>query len=131
MNDPIADLMTRIRNAGLANHSSTRVPMSKMKARIVEILKDEGYIEDFSIDEADGIHKEIIVNLRYLDTSKLAIQRMRKVSKPGRRVYCGAGQVPQVKAGLGVAIVSTSKGVITDRDARRLNVGGEVLCEIW
>ena len=131
MNDPIADLMVRIRNAGLANHSSTRVPMSKMKARIVEILRDEGYIEDFSIDEGDGIHKEIVVNLRYLGTSKLAIQKMRKVSKPGRRVYCGAGQVPKVKSGLGMAIVSTSKGIITDRDARRLNVGGELLCEIW
>lgn len=131
MNDPIADLMTRIRNAGLAQHESTRVPLSKMKARVLEILKQEGFIEDFSVDEGDGVHQELIVHLRYKDDNKLAINRMRKLSKPGRRMYKGAKDIPQVKNGLGVAIVSTSKGIITDRDARRLNVGGEVLCEIW
>ncbi len=131
MNDPISDLLTRIRNAGLARHESTRVPMSKMKARVVEILKDEGFIEDFSFDEGDGIHKEIIVHLRYTDTNVLVINKMEKVSTPGRRTYMGAKDIPKVKNGLGVAIVSTSKGIITDRDARRLNVGGEVLCEIW
>ena len=131
MNDPIADLMTRIRNAGLAQHESTRVPMSKVKIRVVEILKEEGFIEDFSTDDGDGIHKEIIVHLRYKDDNKLAINKMRKMSTPGRRMYMGAKDIPKVKNGLGVSIVSTSKGIITDRDARRLNVGGEVLCEIW
>ncbi len=131
MVDPITDLLNRIRNAALAQHLSTRVPFSKMKLRIVEILKEEGFVDDFSTDDGDGIHKEIIVHLRYLDDFKVAIHKMRRVSTPGRRYYCGAKNVAKVKNGLGVSIVSTSKGILTDRDARRLNVGGEVLCEIW
>ncbi len=131
MIDPIADLLTRIRNAGMAKHTSMRVPMSKIKARIVEILRDEGFIEGFSFDEGDGIHKEIIVHLRYMGDNVPVIHNIKKISKPGRRVYCAAKKIPEVKSGLGVAIVSTSNGVITDHDARRLNVGGEVLCEIW
>lgn len=131
MVDPITDLLNRIRNAAMAQHASTRVPFSKIKQRIAEILKDEGYIEGVSVDEADGIHKEIVVHLRYVGDSRTAINKMRRVSKPGRRMYKGAKNIPAIKSGLGVAIVSTSKGVMTDRDARRLNVGGEVLCEIW
>ena len=131
MIDPIADLMTRIRNAGLARHATTRVPYSKIKARIVEILDQEGFIESFEVDDAGVVDKNIVVNLRYLDDNTLAIHRMQRVSRPGRRVYAPAKQIPKIKGGLGVAIVSTSKGVVTDRDARRLNVGGEVLCEIW
>jgi len=131
MIDPIADLMTRIRNAGLARHLSTRIPYSQLKVRIVEILGQEGYIESFEVDDAGVVDKNIVVNLRYLDDNTLAIHSMRRVSKPGRRVYSAARQIPQVNGGLGVAIVSTSKGVVTDRDARRLNVGGEVICEIW
>ena len=131
MIDPIADLMTRIRNAGLARHATTRVPYSKIKARIVEILDQEGFIDSFEVDDRGVVDKNIVVNLRYLDDNSLAIHRMQRVSKPGRRVYSPAKQIPKVKGGLGVAIVSTSKGVVTDRDARRLNVGGEVLCEIW
>jgi len=115
----------------MAQHASTRVPYSKIKENIVEIMKSEGYLDDFSTDNADGIHKELIVHLRYIDDSRTAIRKMRRVSKPGRRCYSGAKDIPQVKSGLGVAIVSTSKGVMTDRDARRQNVGGEVLCEIW
>jgi small subunit ribosomal protein S8 len=102
-----------------------------MKMRLVEILKEEGYIDDFSMDEGDGIHREIIINIKYLDNFKTAINKMRRISKPGRRFYCKADDIPKVKAGLGVSIITTSKGIITDRDARRLNVGGEVLCEIW
>jgi len=131
MLDPIADLLTRIRNAGLANHESTRVPHSKMKSRVVEILRDEGFIEGFELDEADGLRKQIIIHLKYIGSAQLAIRKMKKVSKPGCRVYCGSKEIPQVNAGLGVAIVSTSKGIVTDREARRLNVGGEVLCEVW
>ena len=131
MVDPIADLLNRIRNAAMARHASTRIPYSKTKARIVEILKDEGYVDSYSMDEGDGIHRELIVYLKYLDDAKTAINRMRRVSKPGRRFYCGAKSIATVKSGLGVSIISTSKGIVTDREARRLNEGGEVLCEIW
>ena len=131
MVDPIADLLNRLRNAAMARHTSTRVPYSKTKARILEILKDEGYIDSMVVDEGDGVHKEMIVHLRYIDDFRTAINEMKRRSTPGRRLYCRLKDVPKVKAGLGVAIVSTSKGIMTDREARRLNVGGEVLCEIW
>lgn len=131
MTDPISDLLNRIRNAGLARHASTRVPYSKIKVRIVEILRDEGYVDRFEVDDGDGLRREIVIYLRYLDDRRMAVNTMKRVSKPGRRFYCRADAVPQVKAGLGVAIVSTSRGVISDREARRLNVGGEVLCEVW
>jgi small subunit ribosomal protein S8 len=131
MVDPITDLLNRIRNAAMARHASTRAPFSKMKMRILEIMKDQGFIDDFDVDEKDGIHKEVTIYLKYVDDINTAIRTMRRVSTPGRRVYCGVGDIPQVNAGLGVAIVSTSRGVLADRDARRLNVGGEVICEIW
>jgi len=130
MLDPVADMMTRIRNAGLARHSSTRIPHSKLKERIGEILKEEGYIVDMEVS-GDIPAKEIIVHLKYNEKHKLAINNMRKVSKSGCRAYAGAKDIPLIKQGLGVAIISTSKGVITDKEARRLNVGGELLCEIW
>ena len=131
MIDPISDLMTRIRNAGLANHESTRAPYSKMRAKLLEIFRDEGYIEGFDLDEVDGIHKELIIHLKYIGNNELAVRKMRKVSKPGCRVYCAVKDIPKVNSGLGVVIVSTSKGIVTDREARRLNVGGEIICEIW
>jgi small subunit ribosomal protein S8 len=131
MNDPIADLLTRIRNAGMATHEVTRMPHSKMRERIVEILREEGYLEGYSVEKCEGPGSELIIRLRYGDGNKPAIHSMKRVSKPGRRKYSAADELPTVKSGLGVAIVSTSKGVITDREARRLNVGGEVLCEIW
>jgi small subunit ribosomal protein S8 len=131
MNDPIADLMTRIRNAGMVHHATTRIPYSRIKARIVEILDQEGFIESFEIDSNDELRKEIVVSLRYLDDNNMAIHFMNRVSRPGRRIYATAKKIPKVKGGLGVAIVSTSKGLVADRDARRLNVGGEVLCEVW
>jgi len=131
MVDPITDLLNRIRNAAMAQHVSTRIPYSKIKESIVEIMKNEGYLDGVAVDSGDGVHKEIVVHLRYIDDSRTAIRKMRRVSKPGRRLYCGSKEIPQIKSGLGVSIISTSKGVMTDRDARRLNVGGEVLCEIW
>ena len=131
MVDPIADLLNRVRNAAMARHASTRAPFSKMKIRLVEILRDEGYIDGFSVDEKDGIHKEIVIHLKYIDNVQSSIKRMRRISTPGRRMYCRAKDIPKVKAGLGVSILSTSKGIMVDRDARQKNVGGEILCEIW
>ena len=131
MIDPISDFLNRLRNASMAQHVSTRVPFSKTKAKIAEILKNEGYIDDFSIDEKDKIHREIVLYPKYLDDYKTAIHEMRRISTPGRRFYCGAKDISKVKAGLGVAIISTSKGIMSDREASRLNEGGEVLCEIW
>lgn len=131
MTDPIADLLTRIRNAGMANHEVARMPHSRMRQRVAEILRDEGYLESCSVEKNEGVGSQIVVRLRYVEGNRPAIHEMRRVSKPGRRTYCAADELPTVKSGLGVAIVSTSKGVITDREARRLNVGGEVLCEVW
>ncbi len=129
--DPIADLLTIIRNAGVARHATTRVPYSKLKARLVEILRDEGYISGFKHEKGPGILQWIVIELRYVEGNRLAINELKRVSRQGCRVYRGADDIPKVKAGLGTSIVSTSKGIITDRDARRLNVGGEILCEIW
>ena len=131
MVDPITDMLNRIRNAGMAQHISCRLPYSRMKAQILKIMRDEGFIDSFTEDKKDGVHDEIVVYLRYVDDSKTAINTMRRISKPGRRWYSGAKDIAQVKAGLGIAIVSTSKGIMSDRYARRLNVGGEVLCEVW
>ncbi len=131
MVDPITDMLNRIRNAGMAQHAMTRMPHSKMKAKILEIMQQSGFIDGVSEEVGDGVHKKLVVQLRYVNDTKIAINRMRRVSKPGRRFYCNAKAIPQVKSGLGVAILSTSQGIMTDRDARRLNVGGEILCEIW
>ena len=131
MVDPITDLLNRIRNASMAQHASLRVPHSKTKVEIIKIMRDEGFIGSYQEDKGDGIHRELVGYLRYLDDSRTAINKMRRVSRPGKRWYCHAKEIAKVKSGLGVAIVSTSKGIMTDRDARRLNVGGEVLCEIW
>lgn len=130
MLDPVADMMTRIRNAGLARHNSTRIPHSKMKERLGQILKEEGYIADFEVS-GEIPKKELIIHLKYDDKHKLAIKNVRKVSKSGCRAYLGVKSIPMINQGLGVSIISTSKGIITDKEARRLNVGGEVLCEIW
>jgi small subunit ribosomal protein S8 len=131
MVDPITDILNRIRNAGMAQHAETRVPHSKMKAKVLEIMQQCGFIEGFSEEVTDGGHKNLLVQLRYIDDSRTAINKLKRISKPGRRWYCNVKDIPQVKSGLGVAIISTSKGIMTDRDARRLNVGGEVICEIW
>ena len=133
MTDPIADMLTRIRNAILARQARTSIPLSKLKVRIAGILKDEGYISDFSVDEAG--HGLINVDIKYgrdrAGQRQSAIAGMRRASRPGRRIYVGYRDIPKVHNGLGVAIMSTSQGLMTDRSAREQKVGGEVLCEVW
>ena len=128
--DPIADMLTRIRNAGTAKHETVDVPASKMKKAIAQILLDEGYIKSFQIIE-DGTQGIIRITLKYLPGKEKAIQGLRRVSKPGLRVYAGADELPRVLKGLGVAIISTSKGIMTDKMARREKVGGEILAFVW
>jgi len=128
--DPIADMLTRIRNANMALHPEARMPSSKAKEQIARILREEGYIDGYEVSEA-SVGKQLIVRLRYQSDRKPVLQGINRVSKPGRRVYAGAEEVPRVRGGIGVAIVSTSSGVMTDREARRQHVGGEVLCEVW
>jgi small subunit ribosomal protein S8 len=130
MTDPIADMLTRIRNAGHARFDKVDIPASRMKISLARILKDEGFIKNYKVikDNRQGILR---VYLKYGDQQKSLIQGLRRVSKPGRRVYAGTEELPRVQGGLGVAVISTSKGVVTDRQARKLQVGGEVLCEIW
>ncbi len=127
--DPIADMLTRIRNANSAKHATVDIPASKMKKAIAEILLEEGYIKNYQLIE-DGAQGIIKVTLKYNGTEKV-ISGLRRVSKPGLRVYAGADEIPYVLKGLGIAIVSTSKGVMTDRKARAAHVGGEVLAFVW
>ncbi|MGH8745892.1 MAG: 30S ribosomal protein S8 [Burkholderiales bacterium] len=126
MSDPIADMLTRIRNAQLIGHTEVLMPSSKLKASIAQVLKDEGYVEDFEVRERDG-KSELAINLKYY-AGRPVIERIERVSKPGLRVYKGRDDLPRVMNGLGVAILSTSHGVMTDRKARATGVGGEVLC---
>jgi small subunit ribosomal protein S8 len=126
MTDPIADMLVRIRNAQMVGHTEVKMPASRLKASIAKVLKDEGYIEDFALRE-DGSKKELRIGLKYY-AGKPVIERLERVSKPGLRVYRGRDDIPRVMNGLGVAILSTSRGVMTDRKARADGVGGEVLC---
>ncbi|MBR2667646.1 MAG: 30S ribosomal protein S8 [Oscillospiraceae bacterium] len=128
--DPIADMLTRIRNAGAAKHDTVDVPASKMKKAIAQILLDEGYIKNYQVIE-DGIQGMIHITLKYNQNKEKVITGLRRVSKPGLRVYVGADELPRVLRGLGIAIISTSKGVMTDKKAREAHVGGEVLAFIW
>ena len=128
--DTIADLLTRIRNANSAKHDTVQIPASNMKKAICQILVDEGYIKSFSVEE-DGKQGVITVTLKYLEGKTPVIQGLRRVSKPGLRIYRNVEDMPKVMKGLGVAIISTSKGVMTDREARKQHVGGEVLAFIW
>ena len=128
--DPVADMLTRIRNAGSARHETVDVPNSKMKKAIAEILLEEGYIKSFQLID-DGTQGVIRITLKYLPGKEKAIQGLRRVSKPGLRVYAGADELPQVLRGLGIAIISTSKGIMTDKKARAQHVGGEVLAFVW
>jgi small subunit ribosomal protein S8 len=130
MTDPIADMLTRIRNANMALHDTVSMPSSKLKEGIAKILAAEGYIDGFEV-KASGTHKTLELRLRYGAERDRVIEGMRRVSKPGRRVYAGADDLPRVKGGLGVAVVSTSQGLLPDREARRRRLGGEVLCEVW
>ena len=126
MSDPIADMLTRIRNAQLAEKTSVAVPASKVKVSIAKVLKDEGYIEDFTL-RGEGAKRALEIGLKYY-AGRPVIERIERVSRPGLRIYKPAKDIPQVMNGLGVAIVSTSRGVMTDRKARQTGVGGEVLC---
>ena len=128
--DPIADMLTRIRNAGSARHETVDVPASKMKKAIAEILLEEGYIRSFQLIDA-GTQGIIRITLKYLPGKEKAIQGLKRVSKPGLRVYAGADELPRVLRGLGIAIISTSKGIMTDKKARAAHVGGEVLAFVW
>ena len=130
MTDPIADLLVRIRNAMMARHAVVKVPLSRTKLEIVKIFKAEGYVDDFQVDET-GPQGTIVVELRYVGGGERSIQGLERVSKPGRRVYCGKDEIPRVLNGLGITIVSTSKGIMTGGSCRRLGVGGEVLCNVW
>ncbi len=130
MTDPIADFLTRIRNALMAKHDRLDVPASKLKTNISTLLKQEGFIEDYEVIE-EKPQSTLRVYLRYSDEGVPAIRRLARVSKPGRRIYRGADEIKPVLSGLGVYIVSTSKGLLTDRQAREARIGGEILCELW
>ena len=133
MTDPIADFLTRIRNGIMAAHETVEIPSSRLKKEMARILTEQGYIEGF--DEAPGVPgsaaDKILVRLKYTDNRTSVISGLRRVSKPGLRVYSQSAKVPRVFGGLGVAVISTSQGLMTDREARKRNVGGEVLCFVW
>ena len=128
--DPVADMLTRIRNANCAKHETVDVPASNLKKAIAQILLDEGYIKSFSVQD-NGNQGVIHITLKYLAKKQAVISGLRRVSKPGLRIYAGAEELPKVLKGLGIAIVSTSKGVMTDKKARENHVGGEVLAFVW
>ncbi|MRG94534.1 30S ribosomal protein S8 [Polyangium spumosum] len=129
MTDPIADMLTRIRNAALARHDRTEVPASKMKQAVAEILKSEGYIADVRPSESNS--GKLTIVLKYGRDRSSAIDGVRRVSRPGRRVYVKHDRIPRVLSGLGISILSTSHGLMSDRDARKNKLGGELLCEVW
>ena len=131
MSDPIADMLTRIRNANTAKHDTVDVPASKMKLAIANILLDEGYLAKYDLVE-DGHFQTIHITLKYgADKNEKVITGLKRISKPGLRVYANTEDIPRVLGGLGTAIISTNKGVVTDKEARKLGVGGEVLCFVW
>ena len=130
MNDPIADMLTRVRNALVARHETVNMPASNMKKAIAKILLEEGYIKAFDVID-DGIQGEIKVALKYAQGKQSVIKGLKRISKPGLRVYAGGEELPKVLGGLGIAIISTSHGVMSDREARKAGIGGEVLAYIW
>lgn len=130
MTDPVSDMLTRIRNAGMARLEKVELPASKLKVQIAQILEQEGYVADVQVTP-DGTQGTICIDLRYDGNRRLAIKEIKRLSKPGRRVYASCDEIPQIRNGLGVCIVSTSRGVMTDRDARRKRVGGELVCSVW
>ncbi len=130
MTDPIADMLTRIRNALTQKHETVSMPASKEKKAIAKILKEEGFITDYAV-VGDDVKKELTITLKYTEDGTKVITGLRRISKPGLRVYAGANELPRVLNGLGVAIISTSNGVLTDRDARKQHIGGEVLAYVW
>lgn len=130
VSDPIGDLLTRIRNAQMRGRSGTRSPSSKLRLAVLETLKREGYIRDFNVTEGAGGFAEVAIDLKYTNGSP-AIRELSRVSRPGRRVYARADRIPVVRSGLGIAIVSTSRGLMTDAEAQKAGVGGEVLCRVF
>jgi small subunit ribosomal protein S8 len=130
VNDPVADMLTRIRNATQARHDSVLVPVSKMKLALAKILKEEGYIRDYDMPRGQ-LHPTLRLHLSYRDSHEPAISGVKRVSKPGLRIYVGKGEIPRVYGGLGIAILSTSRGIMTSQQAWRLGVGGELLCYVW
>jgi small subunit ribosomal protein S8 len=130
MTDPLADMLTRIRNGSKAKFEKVDIPSSKMKREIAKILKEEGFIKNFKVVTDEERHEMLRIFLKY-DASRKEVIHIRRISKPGRRVYVGKDRIPSVMSGLGLSILSTPKGVLTDKSARQANVGGEVLCSIW
>ncbi len=130
LSDPISDMLTRIRNANMAEHKQVQIPHSKLKSELARLLKEEGYIKDFTTENVSG-KATLVLFLKYLEDSKPVIQGLRRVSRPSRRHYVGADDVPRVLGGIGTAFLSTSSGILTDNSARKAHVGGEVLCYIW
>ncbi len=130
MTDPIADMLTRMRNAISARHEKVVCPSSNLKVSVAQVLKDQGYIRDFDVTD-DGKQGTLQIQLKYLDERQNAIAGLKKVSKPGRRVYVKHNEIPSVLNGLGINILSTSKGILSDGDARKSKVGGELICSIW
>jgi small subunit ribosomal protein S8 len=130
MSDPLADMLTRIRNAGMVRYETVDVPMSNLKVGVAKVLRDEGYIKDYQVIE-DNKQGTLRIELKYGPHDEKVINGLRRVSKPGLRKYVKVDEIPKVMSGLGISILSTSKGIITDREARRLSIGGEILCEAW
>lgn len=130
MTDPIADMLVRIKNAIMAKHKEVRIPHSKMKEKITKILKEEGFINDYEV-VGEIPKKEIVIKFKVLPGGKNAITDLKRISKPGRRIYASKDEIPWVMNGLGIAIISTSKGLMTDREARKNKIGGEVICYVW
>jgi small subunit ribosomal protein S8 len=132
MSDPIADMLTRIRNAGMARHKRVDVPASKLKLEIARILKKEGFIASYKYVDVEGKPQGLIrVYMKYTPSDEPVISGLQRVSKPGLRRYCGYGEVPRVFGGMGISILSTSRGIMTGREAKKIGVGGEVLCSVW
>ncbi len=131
MTDPIADMLTRIRNAIMRRKPKVEIPASNMKIAIARILKEEGYISNYKVYVDQNKHQNILIYLKYDEKGESPIHEIVRVSKPGRRIYVGKDEIPKVKRGYGIAIISTSKGVLTDAQARKLGVGGELICTVW
>ncbi len=132
MTDPIADMLTRIRNANIAMHDEVAMPSSKLKVALANVLLDEGYITSFDAeDNSTGVGKTLTINMKYSPERERVISGIKRVSKPGLRVYTSSDEIPRVLGGLGVAVLSTSKGLVTDREARKGKIGGEILCYVW
>lgn len=128
--DPIADMLTRIRNANIVSHEKVEMPSSKLKLELAKVLKEEGYISEYEEKES-GKFKVLVITLKYDERNKPVITNLKRISKTGLRVYCKSKNLPQVFGGLGIAIISTSKGLMTDRKAKKENIGGEIICYVW